>query len=161
MMNWTTQFEDMMKAWTDTQKKVWDGYFDTMQGLNKSQGTRMWESTLTMGEEILKDMLKTQMQGLSAWVDGLSKMEGAPAQMVESARQFQEMSTRWNKTQAELIENWFGMLKKFAPVSPTDTWTEMPQTMLKTWQETTQSVMDAQTKWMRSWMEQTRKSKDE
>jgi hypothetical protein len=161
MMNWTTQFEDMMKAWTDTQKKAWDSYFDTMQGLNKSQGTRMWESTLTMGEEMLKDMLKTQMQGLSAWVDGLAKMEGVPAQMVESARQFQEMSARWNKTQSELIENWFGMLKKFAPASPTEAWTEMPQTMFKTWQDTTQSVMDAQTNWMRSWMEQTRKSNDE
>lgn len=160
-MNWTTQFEDMMKAWTDTQKKVWDGYFDTMQGLNKSQGVRMWESTLSMGEEMLKDMLKTQVQGLSAWVDGLSKMEGVPAQMVESAHQFQEMSARWNKTQSELIENWFGMLKKFAPANPTDAWTEMPQAMFKTWQETTQSVMDAQTKWMRSWMEQTRKSNNE
>lgn len=160
MTNWTKQFEDMMNAWTETQKKTWNSYFDTMQGLNKSQGARMWESTLTMGEGMLKDMLNTQEQGLSAWVDGLSKMEGVPAQMVESARQFQEMNSRWNKTQAELIENWFGMLKKFTPSSPTDVWTEMPQTIFKTWQETTQSVMDAQTKWMRAWMEQTGKSSD-
>ena len=161
MMDWNTQFEDMMKAWTDTQKKVWDSYFDTIQGFGKSQSTRMWESTLARGEEMLKDMLKTQMQGLTAWVDGLSEMEGVPPQMVESARQFQEMSSRWNKTQSELIENWFGMMKKFAPVSPADSWAEMPQTMFKTWQETTQGIMDAQTKWMRSWMEQTGKKKDE
>ena len=160
-MNWNTQFEDMMKAWTDTQKKVWDGYFDTMQGLNKSQSTRMWESTLSMGEDMLKDMLKTQSQGLAAWVDGLSKMEGVPAQTVESARQYQEMTNRWIKTQTELLENWFEMLKKFAPSAPTDSWTEMPQAMFKTWQESTQDIMDAQTKWMRSWMEQTGKKKNE
>ena len=157
-MNWNTQFEDMMKTWTDTQKKVWDSYFDSIQGLGKSQSTRMWESTLSMGEDMLKDMLKTQAQGLTAWVDGLAKMENVPAQTVESARQFQEMATRWNKTQAELIENWFSMMKKFIPSTPTTDWMEMPQAMFKTWQETTQSIMDAQTKWMNSWMEQTRQS---
>ena len=161
MSNWNAQFEDMMKVWADTQKKVWDSYFDTVQGLGKSQSTRMWESTVSMGEEMLKDMLKTQMQGLTAWVDGLSKTEGVPAQMVESARQFQEMTARWNKTQTELIENWFGMIKKFAPSTPADSWTEMPQTMFKTWQDATQNIMDAQSKWMNSWMEQTGKKKDE
>lgn len=161
MMNWNTQFEDMMNNWTDTQKKVWDSYFETIQGLGKSQSTRMWESTLSMGENMLKDMFKTQMQGLTAWVEGLSKMEGVPPQMVESARQFQEMVERWNKTQSELLENWFVMMKKFAPSTPADSWTEMPQSMFKTWQETTQSIMDAQTKWMSSWMEQSGKSEDE
>jgi len=161
MSDWNSQFEDMMKTWTETQKKVWDSYFDTMQGLNKSQSARMWESTLNMGEEMFKDMLKTQLQGLKAWVDGLSKMEGVPPQMVESAQQFQEMVSRWNKTQGELIENWFGMMKKFAPSTPADSWTEMPQAMFKTWQDATQSIMDAQTKWMNSWMEQTRKSNNE
>lgn len=161
MTDWNKQFEDMMKTWTDTQKKVWDSYFETMQGLNKSQSTRMWESTLTMGEDMFKDMFKTQMQGLTAWVDGLSKMEGVPEPMVESARQLEEMVGRWNKTQSELIANWFGMLKKFAPASPTDAWTDLPQSMFKTWQETTQGIMDAQSKWMSTWMEQTRNNVDE
>ena len=132
-MDWNAQFEDMMKAWTDTQKKVWDSYFDTIQSFGKSQSTRMWESALARGEEMLKDMLKTQMQGLAAWVDGLSEVEGVPPQMVESARQFQEMNSRWNRTQSELIENWFEMMKKFAPVSPAGSWAEMPQAMFKTW----------------------------
>ena len=88
-------------------------------------------------------------------------MEGVPPQMIESANQFQEMAGRWNKTQAELIENWFGMMKKFAPSTPADSWMDMPQSMFKTWQDTTQSIMDAQTKWMNSWMEQTGKSDNE
>jgi hypothetical protein len=155
MMNWNAQFEDMLKAWTDTQKKTWDGYFESMQGLGKPQVARMWESTMSMGKEMLMDMLKTQMQGLKAWVDGLAKMEGVPAQVVDSARQFQEMTDRWNKTQSELLETWFGMLKKFTPTNPMDAWNEIPQSMFKTWQESTQGIMDAQAKWMRSWMDQT------
>ena len=157
-MDWNTQFEEMMKTWTDTQKKVWDGYFETIQGLNKPASTRMWEKTVSMGEDMFKDLLKTQLQGVTAWVDGLAKMEGVPAQVVESARQFQEMTARWNKTQTELIENWFGMMKKFTPSNPAEAWTEMPQAMFKPWQDAFETVMDAQMKWMNTWMQQAKKS---
>ncbi len=160
-MSWNIQFEDMMKTWTDTQKKVWDSYFDSIQGLNKSQSTRMWEYTLSMGEDMLKDMLKTQMQGLTAWVDGLAKTENVPTETVESARQFQKMAARWNKTQAELIENWFSVLKKFVPPAPSTDWMEMPQAMFKTWQESTQNIMDAQVKWMNTWMKQSGKGEND
>jgi hypothetical protein len=160
-MNWNTQFETMMKSWADTQRKVFDGYFSSIQGLPHSQYKGMWESTLGMGEEMLKNMLRTQMHGLTAWVDGLVKTENVPAQVVESARQFQEMAAQWNKTQVELIENWFGMLKKFSPSTPSIDWTEMPETMFKKWQETMQGVMDGQTKWMNSWKEQSGKSANE
>jgi len=157
-MDWNTQFEDMMKTWTDTQKKMWDGYFETIQGMNKPASTRMWEKTVSMGEDMFKDLLKTQLQGITAWVDGLAKMEGIPAQVLESARQFQEMTARWNKTQTELIENWFGMMKKFTPTNPAEAWAEMPQTMFKPWQEAFQTVMDAQVKWMNTWMQQAKKN---
>jgi hypothetical protein len=160
-MNWNQQVEDMMKTWTATQEKVWNDFFNTMQGMGKSQSTRMWESTLTVGEDMLKNMLKTQSEWMAAWVDGLGGMEGVPAQVVESARQFQEMAARWNKTQAELLSNWFGMLKKFAPARPSDAWTDMPQNMFKSWQDTTQSIMDAQARWMRSWMGKGGKPEDE
>ena len=160
-MNWNQQVEDMMKTWTDTQEKVWNDFFNSVQGMSKSQSARMWESTLGVGEDMLTNMFKMQSEWLAAWVNGLAGMEGVPAQAVESARQFQEMATRWNKTQADLLKNWFGMLKKFAPTRPTDAWTEMPQNMFKSWQDTTESIMDAQVNWMRSWMGQARKKEDE
>ena len=68
------------------------------------------------------------------------------------------MTARWNKTQAELVENWFGMMKKFTPSNPAEAWTDMPQAMFKPWQEAVQNAMDAQMKWMNTWMEQAKKS---
>ena len=160
-MDWNQQVEDMMKTWTATQEKAWDNFFNTVQGMSKSQSSRMWESTLGVGEDMFKNMFTMQTEWLSAWVNGLAGMEGVPAQAVESARQFQEMAARWNKTQAELLKNWFGMLKKFAPAHPTDAWAEMPQNMFTAWQDTTESIMDAQARWMHSWMGQAGKPKDE
>lgn len=160
-MDWNQQFQESMKAWSETQQKAWNNFYSTMQGYGKAPSTRAWESTLEMGQNMLKDMLKTQSQWLASWVEGLAKMSGVPTQAVDSARQFQEMAARWNKTQADLLDNWFSMLKKFTPASPSEAWTAMPQNMLKSWQETTQGIMDAQMKWMQSWMGQAGKPKDE
>jgi hypothetical protein len=93
-MDWNQQFEEYMKTWTENQQKAWDSYFETMQGLGKSQSQRAWESTLSMGEKMLKDMLTSQNQWLASWVEGLSTMSGVPAQMVDSARQLQELSSQ-------------------------------------------------------------------
>ena len=157
-MNWNTQFESMMNGWADTQKKVFDSYLSSVQGVNQSQQKYMWESMLAMGEEMLKNILKTQVQGLSAWVDGLGKTENVPAQVIESARQYLEMAERWNKIQSETIEKWFSMLKKFVPSSLSTDWTG--QDMFKTWQETSQNIMDSQAKWMNTWKEQSGKGEN-
>jgi hypothetical protein len=72
------------------------------------------------------------------------------------------MSAQWNKTQGELLGNWFSMLKKFAPAGPTAaTWTDFPQNMFKLWQDSTQNIIDAQMQWMQAWMSQASKTKDE
>lgn len=159
-MDWNQQFEENMKTWTEAQQKAWGGYFEMLQGMGKSQSQRAWESTLDMGEKMLKDMLNTQNQWLASWVEGLSKISGMPAAAVDSARQFQEMSAQWNKTQGELLGNWFSMLKKFTPAGPT-TWTDLPQNMFKAWQDSTQNIIDAQMQWVQAWMGQAAKTKDE
>jgi hypothetical protein len=160
-MDWNQQAEDMMKTWMDTQQELWDNFFGAMQGLGKSQSARLWESTLSTGEELWKNFLKSQADWMASWVESLEGMESVPQQVVDSARQFQDMSNQWNKTQIGLIENWFAMMKNMVPVTPGDTWTDFPKYMLKSWQDTTQTIMDAQIEWMNSWMGKTGKAKDD
>ncbi len=150
-MNWTQQFEDMMKNWTDMQKKVWDNFFETMGGLGKSQSSKAWEHTVSVGEDALKNMFKTQAEWIGAWIEGLSAIEGMPEAALQAARQFQEMAKRWNTTQEELWANWFKMVKNFDPARMATGWSEPPD-LFKTFQETTQKIIETQTEWMRSWM---------
>lgn len=51
-----------MKTWTANQEKAWNNFYETMQGMGKSQTARMWESTLSVGEDMLKNMLKIQVE---------------------------------------------------------------------------------------------------
>ena len=48
-MDWSDQMQDMMKTWMNTQRRMWDSFFDTMQGSGQSQVSRVWEQTLMRG----------------------------------------------------------------------------------------------------------------
>jgi hypothetical protein len=152
-MEWTQQFEGMMKSWTDAQQKAWNGFFETVQGAGQSPSTKLWLQTLAVGEEMLKNTLKAQVDLLAAWVENLGTVPNVPAAALESAKQFQEMAGRWSMTQEQLFDNWFGMVRKLVPSLPGETaWTDAPQTTFKAWQATTQSIMEAQAEWTRAWM---------
>ena len=42
-MEWTKQSEDMLKSWTEAQKKMWDDSLKAMQSFGKSPSTAVWE----------------------------------------------------------------------------------------------------------------------
>lgn len=157
-MDPTQQMEEMLKTWNDTQKKMWDTFFTTVQSAGGVPANLAWQQTLSMGEELFKNMLNTQSEWIAAWVEGLSGFDGVPAPALESAKQFRDMTRQWTKTQEQLLGNWFAMLKKLAPAQPADVLTSMPQELFKTWQSTTQTIMDTQMEWMRSWTKSARKS---
>jgi gas vesicle protein len=145
-----TPFEDMLNTMMETQKKMWDSFFQTMQGMGKSQSARAWEQTVSVGEEILKSTFKAQSDMVQAWSKSLAAMPGVPPQTLEAAKQFQEMYQRWSETQERLWANWFEMLKKFDPTKVMGAWPEAPQNPFQVWQDTTQKIMDAQLEWMRA-----------
>jgi len=157
----TQSFEDMMKTWTESQKKMWDSFFETMQGLGKSQSAQVWERTISMGEQAFKNTFKTQSEWIQNWVKEMSAMEGVPAQAQETAKQFQKMYEQWSETQARLWVAWFDMLKKFDPSKGIGAWSETSPSPFQAWQDSTQKVMETQIEWMRSWMGQVGKKSDE
>lgn len=150
-------FEPTMQSWMETQKKMWDTFFETMQGFGKSQNAKAWEQTVSAGEEILKNTFKAQSEFIQTWVKSLTAVEGMPAQALDSAKQFQEMVQRWSETQERLWANWFDLLKKFDPSKVVGAWPETPASPFQMWQEASQKMMDTQLEWMRTWMGQTRK----
>ena len=160
-MDWSDQMQDMMKTWMGTQRRMWDSFFDTMQGASKSQYSRAWEQTLDVGEQALKNTFKAQADWMQAWVEGFESIEGVPESGVEYAKQFQEMASRWNESQQKLWVNWFEMLRNLDPERKSGGWESTVENMFKTWQDSTQKIMETQTEWMRSWAETAKKEETE
>jgi hypothetical protein len=153
----TESFEEMMKNWMDNQKKLWDGFFDTVQGFEKPQSAQTWEHVVALSEETFKKSSQAQTDWVQMWVRSLTSVPGLPNQASESAKQFQEMYQRWNETQERLWSTWFAMLKGFDPSKGMGAWAGMSANPFQMWQESTRKMVDAQFEWMRMWMGQTRK----
>lgn len=158
-MDWSDQMEGMMKTWMNTQKSMWNSFFEAMQGASKSQGSKIWDQTLNIGEQAMDNLFKAQEEWMQAWVDGLDKIEGMPEAGITYAKQFQEMARQWSETQKKLWATWLGNLRSFDPEKRPGSWESSMDNLLNTWQEATRKIMDTQAEWMRSWADTTKKEK--
>lgn len=150
----TESFEEMMKGWMDTQKKMWDSYFETMQGYTKPPAAQSWDQMVALGEETMKKTTQAQAEWIEMWVKSVASVPGTPAQVTESAKQMQTMYLHWSETQEKLWANWFSLLKSFDPTKGMSAWATMPTNPMQMWQDTSRRMMDAQFEWMRVWMGQ-------
>lgn len=150
-MEWTKQAEDMFKAWTEAQKRMWDDWLKTVQGFGRSQTTEMWDMTVKASEESIKKALDSQVEWTRLWADNFNTASGTPKELVEWVRQGQDLIRRSIETQKQLWTAWFEIVKKFDPSALSRTWTPDNQKFVETWQENIQKTLEAQAEWMRLW----------
>lgn len=160
-MDWTKQNEEMFKAWTEAQTKMWETYVESVSNFGKSPGEKYWDETIAAGEELIKNSFAAQAEWLNTWVENFKVLDGMPEQATEALEQFKDMTERWVTTQTKLWAAWFDMLKKFDPSQFGGTWGNMPQNPFQAWQEGTKQVMDAQMEWVSTWMDQFKPRKDD
>lgn len=148
-MDWQKQTEDMVKNWTETQKKMWDNWTDSMKNFGTLPSTDAWAKTVDTWQGSVKHALETQNEWSKMWVQNLSKMEGTPEQLLNWAKQSQEINARWNEVQKQMWDNWFETMKKVEPNSLLPgAGSEASQKMFQAWQDAAQQVMKAQTNWV-------------
>lgn len=160
-MDWSEQMESMMKVWMNTQKSMWNSFFENMQTAGKSQSSKVWEQTLNIGEQVMDNIFKSQEEWMQAWIEGLEKIEGMPDAGLNYAKQLQEMARNWSETQKKLWTNWIANLRSFDPNKKPGSWESSMDNLFNTWQESTRKIMETQAEWMETWTGTTKKDKAE
>lgn len=153
-MAWTKQSEEMFKTWTESQTKMWNEWLKAMQGFGKSPSSQVWDKTVEAWDESITKILDAQSDWTRRWIESFTANQGAPKEMVEWAKQGQEMSSRWTETQKQLWTGWFQIVKKLDPTGTGMTginWAGEGQKFVQGWQEAIQKAMDSQAEWVRQW----------
>ncbi len=156
-MEWNKQTEDMFKTWTETQQKMWDQWLTAMQGFTQSRPTNEWGKTVETWEEALTRTLDAQADWTRLWTGSFNSLSGAPKEMVEWARQGEEMMRRLTETQKQLWNGWFQVAKKLDPSALGGNWEQESRKQFQTWREGMQKALDAQAEWVRLWTGQAAK----
>ncbi len=154
MINWTKQTDDMLQAWTDTQKKLWSSWAEaTEQQASQTQLAETWRKAVDTWEEAVKNGLETQKAVIGSLADSASAIPSIPKDLLDWAEQTQALSNRWTEAQSELWESYFGMVRKAVPVKMLGTIDDENQKLFAAWQESVEKVSAAQSAWTQMWTE--------
>lgn len=147
-MDWTKQTEEVVKTWTDTQKKMWDSWLQAaQQGPDQFPVAKVWEKSMETWEETVKNTMAAQDEWMQMWADSFEKQKGIPEEVGQWVKQAQTMNKQWSDIQAQMWNSWFEMAKKVDPAKMTDSLDAEGKKAFAAWQETAEKVMEAQEKW--------------
>ncbi|MCB0154420.1 MAG: hypothetical protein KDF65_06440 [Anaerolineae bacterium] len=151
-MDWTKQTEEVVKSWTETQKKMWDSWLKTVQqGPEQFQVANVWQKTMETWEETVKNTMAAQGEWMQMWVDGFEKQKGMPEEATQWVKQAQTMNKQWTDIQQQMWDSWFELVKKADPAKMTESLDSEGKKAFAAWQESAEKVMEAQEKWANMW----------
>jgi hypothetical protein len=158
-MDWTKQTEEVVKSWTETQKKMWDNWLKTVQqGPEQFQVANVWQKTLETWEETVKNTMSAQAEWMKMWTDGFDQQQGIPEEAIQWVKQAQTMNKQWADIQQQMWQSWFELVKKVDPAKMSDSLDAEGKKAFAVWQETADKVMEAQEKWTGMWTAATEKA---
>jgi hypothetical protein len=163
-MDWNKQANEMIKTWTGTQQKVYEGWLTSMQLMAAPQSPEAWQKTVETWRGTVKQALEAQVELTRLWAEsvsaaavnmpsmpsmpsmpGMAAMPNMPTSVVEWTRQMLEMTRTWTESQMRFSENWFDTLKKAEPGVLAQNWDmAQAQQIMATWQEAAQKAVEAQ-----------------
>ncbi|WP_440996766.1 hypothetical protein [Arhodomonas sp. SL1] len=137
-MDWQKQMEEAMSHWTDTQRKLWDQWFEGMR--NAGMGGPMQETQkqqIDAWQKAVSEALERQQQ----WVRSLSSSGGAGNE--DWSAQMQQMMRAWTETQGELWRNWLSRMEDAQPAVRDMPWYRSARDVLDAWEEAMRQAGEA------------------
>lgn len=148
-MEWNKQAEDMVKAWTDVQKKMWESWLTPMQANAPAGAEGAYRKAVETWEGSVKRALDAQVDWTRRWAEGLSAGQAATEAAAASARQVHEVLRLWTDQHRQLWETWFNTLKQLdaGRASGAAMWEKEAQKVMQVWQDAAKAAQQAMTEW--------------
>jgi len=147
-MDWTKQTEEMIKTWTDAQRKMWDSWMGAMKSGDASGA---WAQTVEPWQKAVEQALEAQVAWIRSVAESVPSAPGATKEMSEWSQQMLEMMQRWTEAQKPMWERWFETLKSANVMDMAGTGAEEAKKVAQAWQDAAKKALEAQQEWARRW----------
>ncbi len=167
--NFTDQVQQMMQAWTDAQKKVWEGWMTTATGAGGTAGNSQewlsrWQDAASRSLDAWQEQARKALSSQAEWLHSdafTSIVPGASEQTKRLAASWAEQSNAmlgaWTDFQRQLLEGWFGVAAAGGQQPGPDSakewfarWQDMATKSFEAWQDLARKASEAQAAWARS-----------
>ncbi len=142
--------EQMVRNWTDMQQRMWDGWLQTLRGMQAPGGApgadgwqKHYQDNLDAWEQAVREALDAQVRWSQQWSQQGGSGNVPDAQMQEAIKQTQEMMKAWTEAQSKLWSAWFESVRNMDPSQMTGAGDGQAQEVLKAWQDATRRAQEA------------------
>lgn len=144
-----TQFDDMVSAWTNYQRQLWDCWGSVAK--SSSPGAPLEEAykrPLGASEELSKNCLQIVSDCAQTSLNAFNPGDDAPPMVSRCFEQMQYTADRWFDTQQQTLDAWFKAIKMLNSYTysavPISGWTENANRLFETWNEATEKTLETQ-----------------
>jgi hypothetical protein len=148
MVEATKQAERAVKAWTDTQIKVWESWFDTIQASTTGR-SGVWEqarkATIDSLEKSVVNTLDAQAELSHVLVESLQSIWSKAEDAADRARlaEIDAVTKQATQAQKQLWSSWFDVAKKLDTTQLASGW----EKALDAWQQAVRKALETQAQW--------------
>ena len=150
-MDWNKQMEEMMSTLTETQRRMWDNWLETVKRFSNDmpQGGagpgQDYKANLEAWEKSVRQALEAQNEWAKRW----SEQSGGkpPEGMEQWMQQMQEMMKGWTEAQKQLWDAWFQSIQQVDPGKAASQWEKESKQVLEAWQQAAQRAQDTMMQW--------------
>ncbi|MCS4505091.1 hypothetical protein KBTX_00293 [wastewater metagenome] len=130
-MDWQKQMEDAMSGWTETQRRLWDQWFEGMRsaGLGGPAADAQ-KQQIEAWQKAVEEALERQQQ----WIRSLSG-GGGNTDPGDWGAQMQQMMRAWTETQSELWRSWLARMEEMQPAVRDMPWYRNARDVLDAWEQ--------------------------
>lgn len=167
-MDWMQQSLDMMRSWSDMQKKMWQDWADAAAGLSKTAENPMgdwigrWQDMMRQSMAVWEDFTRKMTEAQSSWAGSApawpGREEDVKKMMQVWSDQTAAMMKSWTEAQKTLWDNWFAMAGEMAKAAQGSAsadwfsgWQKAAQESMDAWEKLSRQTMDAQADWLKTW----------
>lgn len=143
-MDWSKQTQDMLKSWSETQKKMWDAWLSGLQATGPSAATDAWQKTIDTWQKSVNDTFDAQARLTKLWLQGLKSTPAGTGSAAEWTKQAEQMFERLQHSQRQLWESCFTALKKADLRKMPGAWEQQARQIFQNWQDAARRAMEAQ-----------------
>jgi len=146
-MDWTSQAEEMARAWQRAQQQIWDGWLASVSGPNATPNA--YRQTMGAWRTAVDGTLDAQARALADWARaaGEATGEGESAAWV---LQGHDMMARWLDAQRQMWTSWFQVAATMDPTGLSAA-QSAPADAVSAWRNTAKRVSEMQAEWLRTW----------
>jgi len=148
-MDLNKQAEEMVRSWTDVQKKMWEGWLTPMQGLQGAAAQNEYTRALETCEGSVRKALDAQVEWTKMWAEGLSAGQATTEVAATAAKRTHEMMKLWTDAHKQLWDNWFTTLRQLDPsrMAAAGIWEKESQKVIQMWQDAAKAAQEAMAQW--------------